>query len=102
MSKTNFDYLRELCVDNVEALEFIDAIEESAKELNTELDDLKADVERKENELDDRVETQSVDLGLCELHYKLDPCNIRIKAQFETWINQVKKQNVAGVQLFHA
>lgn len=108
----NIEHLRSIIkhyastgIDTTEAEEFIDAVEDEYNDkvagleaendtLQTELDDLKD-----QEDQEDQEETISVFLGLDTLHYRLEQGNLRIQQQLEAWINNIKKQNCAGVEM---
>lgn len=99
MSKSNYDHLKDLLKGTViedEALEFLEAMQEGytdeIKELKKELDDLKAE----EHDMDGY---DAIDLGLNTMYIKLEKGNLRIQSQLEAWVNQVKKQNCAGMEM---
>lgn len=106
---TNVDALRKIINDNnsfmsdsVEALEFIDAIEEEIIDLKDERATLRTEVVDRESEirsLQDQPETTAVFLGLDTLHYRLESGNLRITQQLENLLNNIKHQNAAGILL---
>lgn len=118
MSKSNYDHLRDILQDLKdnqwgvdpangqieEALEFLENIEQDQldkiEQLSTELDDAKQEINSAKEDLDDTMKDyHTIDLGLDTMYVKLEKGNLRITSQLEAWVNQVKKQNCAGVEM---
>lgn len=103
MNKSNYDHLRELCADHAnydEIFEFIEAAENEYGDKLQELKHAKKEIKDFEDEQEETIDMEVVNLGLDTLHYGLENGNLKITSQLETWINQVKKQNCAGVEMF--
>lgn len=98
-----FLHLRELCADHAnydEIFEFIEAAENEYGDKLQELKHAKKEIKDFEDEQEETIDMEVVNLGLDTLHYGLENGNLKITSQLETWINQVKKQNCAGVEMF--
>lgn len=101
--KSNADHLRELInsdsYSKEEALEFVTAMEDEVSDLNNQLKESDKEAEELQTEIDEMPETESEFLGLDTIHYRFEQGNLKIKLQFEHWVNLVKQQNGAGVMM---
>ena len=100
---TNIEAFRNLVNNSLlpdpELLKLVDAIEKEIESKASRIESLEEEVSDLEKELELEPEWDTVELGLDTLDYKFEKNNLKIKLQFEHWVNLVKAQNGAGVQM---
>lgn len=100
------EFMDPIDVNHEPIMELIDAIDDDMIDTKDKIKQLKEDNSDLKTQLDDcnsndpQNQEYIVDLGLDTLFYSLEKGNLKVQMQLEHWINQVKKQNCAGVEIF--
>jgi len=73
-----------------EILECVSALEDEIIEKNNEIDDLKKENDKLEDEIEETPSLISVDLGLDTIHYYLEKGNLNIQQQINSSFNIIQ------------
>jgi len=101
---TNIEHLRDILKKmelekTDEALEFLGAIEEEVKDKGIKIESQGEYIRELELQLEEEPEWETIDLGLDELHFKLEKGNMVIKSKLERALNAINSIQHKLIQL---